>query len=70
MKSGGTAPHPEERRLRRVSKDGAASWFETRKDALLTMRIEIMLGRVLIKREMSAFGAKADMRRSPRSFAF
>jgi hypothetical protein len=34
-------PHPEERRLRRVSKDVGpfvASWFETR-DALLTMRI-------------------------------
>jgi hypothetical protein len=36
-------PHPEERRLRRVSKDEAVlpSWFETRanKGALLTMRI-------------------------------
>jgi hypothetical protein len=32
-------PHPEERRLRRVSKDGhTLSWFETREDALLTMR--------------------------------
>jgi hypothetical protein len=35
-------PHPEERRLRRVSKDEArrsALWFETRaKSALLTMR--------------------------------
>jgi hypothetical protein len=35
-------PHPEKRRLRRVSKDEArmsASWFETRaKSALLTMR--------------------------------
>ena len=32
-------PHPEERALSRVSKDGPrASWFETREDALLTMR--------------------------------
>jgi hypothetical protein len=35
-------PHPEERRLRRVSKDEvrmSASWFETHaKSALLTMR--------------------------------
>ena len=54
MKSGGTVPHPcvtasplslEELPLSRVSKDEAASWFETRKDALLTMRIEIMLER-------------------------
>jgi hypothetical protein len=36
---GALFPHPEERRLRRVSKDGhALSWFETREDALLTMR--------------------------------
>jgi len=36
-------PHPEERRLRRVSKDEgptAASWFETAEVRLLTMRIE------------------------------
>jgi hypothetical protein len=35
-------PHPEERRVRRVSKDVAtvgATWFETREDALLTMRV-------------------------------
>src|SRR5258708_20262092 len=34
-------PHPEERPLGRVSKDAprAASWFETREDALLTMRV-------------------------------
>jgi hypothetical protein len=33
------APHPEERPVGRVSKDGhTLSWFETRKDALLTMR--------------------------------
>jgi hypothetical protein len=32
-------PHPEERPLGRVSKDGRGlSWFETREDALLTMR--------------------------------
>jgi hypothetical protein len=33
-------PHPEEPRLRGVSKDGriGASWFETREDARLTMR--------------------------------
>jgi hypothetical protein len=31
-------PHPEERRLRRVSKDAAASWFETAQERLLTMR--------------------------------
>jgi hypothetical protein len=34
-------PHPEERRLRRVSKDEAtigASWFETAQARLLTMR--------------------------------
>ena len=32
-------PHPEERRLRRVSKDGPrASWFETAQERLLTMR--------------------------------
>jgi hypothetical protein len=32
-------PHPEERLLGRVSKDGhTLSWFETREDALLTMR--------------------------------
>jgi hypothetical protein len=33
--------HREERRLRRVSKDDriGASWFETREDALLTMRV-------------------------------
>jgi hypothetical protein len=35
-------PHPEERPLGRVSKDAprAASWFETREDALLTMRVK------------------------------
>src|SRR6266567_4073037 len=36
-------PHPEERRLRRVSKDVAttgASWFETAQERLLTMRVE------------------------------
>src|ERR1700730_6503799 len=34
-------PHPEERPLGRVSKDEKriGSWFETREDALLTMRI-------------------------------
>jgi hypothetical protein len=33
------SPHPEERRLRRVSKDAfPTSWFETREDALLSMR--------------------------------
>jgi hypothetical protein len=34
-------PHPEERPLGRVSKDGSTleSWFETREDALLTMRV-------------------------------
>jgi hypothetical protein len=35
-------PHPEECAFARVSKDEAeigASWFETRKDALLTMRV-------------------------------
>jgi hypothetical protein len=34
-------PHPEERRSR-VSKDSGsrASWFETREDALLTMRVD------------------------------
>jgi hypothetical protein len=40
-------PHPEERRLRRVLKDVAAvgaSWFETREDALLTMRVDISEG--------------------------
>jgi hypothetical protein len=34
-------PHPEERRLRRVSKDEGpivASWFETAQERLLTMR--------------------------------
>jgi hypothetical protein len=33
-------PHPEERPFGRVSKDEecGASWFETREDALLTMR--------------------------------
>src|SRR5260370_16597276 len=32
-------PHPEERRLRRVSKDECvASWFETAQQRLLTMR--------------------------------
>jgi hypothetical protein len=34
-------PHPEERRLRRVSKDegpSVASWFETAQERLLTMR--------------------------------
>jgi uracil-DNA glycosylase family 4 len=33
-------PHPEERRLRRVSKDGhpSGSWFETAQERLLTMR--------------------------------
>jgi hypothetical protein len=38
-----TEPHPEERPLGRVSKDGhfGASWFETREDALLTMRVMI-----------------------------
>jgi hypothetical protein len=35
----GGRPYPEERPLGRVSKDEAASWFETREDALLTMRI-------------------------------
>jgi hypothetical protein len=30
----------------------------------------LALGRVLIKREMSAFEAEADMRWSPRNFAF
>jgi hypothetical protein len=30
--------HFEERPLGRVSKDEAASWFETRENALLTMR--------------------------------
>jgi len=36
-------PHPEERPLGRVSKDVkcGASWFETREDALLTMRSDI-----------------------------
>src|SRR6266446_6121309 len=34
-----TRPHPEERPLGRVSKDDiSSSWFETREDALLTMR--------------------------------
>jgi hypothetical protein len=34
-------PHPEERRLRRVSKDElVASWFETAQERLLTMRRE------------------------------
>jgi hypothetical protein len=35
-------PHPEERRLRRVSKDEGpivASWFETAQERLLTMRV-------------------------------
>jgi hypothetical protein len=34
-------PYPEERPLGRVSKDDEAvvSWFETREDALLTMRV-------------------------------
>jgi len=36
--AGGRPPHPEERPLGRVSKDEAVSWFETREDALLTMR--------------------------------
>src|SRR4051812_49313903 len=43
-----TAPHPEERPLGRVSKDGgvqSARWFETREDALLTMRKERFAGR-------------------------
>jgi hypothetical protein len=32
-------PHPEERRIRRVSKDGSKhSWFETAQERLLTMR--------------------------------
>src|ERR1700691_6220924 len=37
---GRASPHPEERPLGRVSKDGEIhlSWFETREDALLTMR--------------------------------
>ena len=35
----GDSPHPEERPLGRVSKDDANfAWFETREDALLTMR--------------------------------
>src|SRR6266481_4717955 len=37
------APHPEERRLRRVSKDegpSVASWFETALTRLLTMRVQ------------------------------
>jgi hypothetical protein len=36
-------PHPEEQRLRRVSKDEGpivASWFETAQARLLTMRSE------------------------------
>src|ERR1700732_2976873 len=38
-RSGDFLPHPEERRLRRVSKDGCvASWFETAQERLLTMR--------------------------------
>jgi hypothetical protein len=32
------SPHPEERPFGRVSKDEEVSWFETREDALLTMR--------------------------------
>jgi hypothetical protein len=39
----GLSPHPEERRLRRVSKDEAtveASWFETAQGRLLTMRAD------------------------------
>src|SRR3954466_11594553 len=46
---GGTCtrhPHPEERPLGRVSKDAGpagASWFETREDALLTMRRDTYL---------------------------
>jgi hypothetical protein len=43
----GVTPHPEERRLRRVSKDEAAigaSWFETAQGRLLTMRSFISPG--------------------------
>jgi hypothetical protein len=37
-------PHPEERRLRRVSKDGVpGSWFETAQERLLTMRRKSIL---------------------------
>jgi hypothetical protein len=37
----GLTPHPEEPAQAGVSKDGGmASWFETREDALLTMRFE------------------------------
>jgi hypothetical protein len=39
------APHPEERRFRRVSKDEAtarATWFETALTRFLTMRIKII----------------------------
>src|SRR6266481_1165519 len=37
--AGPSLPHPEERRLRRVSKDeDVASWFETAQERLLTMR--------------------------------
>jgi hypothetical protein len=37
------SPHPEGRRLRRVSKDegpSVASWFETAQGRLLTMRLK------------------------------
>jgi hypothetical protein len=35
-----SGPHPEERPLGRVSKDESSSpWFETRENALLTMRV-------------------------------
>src|ERR1700716_1134002 len=40
-----SSPHPEERRLRRVSKDEyciVASWFETAQQRLLTMRVSEM----------------------------
>jgi len=33
-------PHPQERRLRRVSKN-EASWFETAQERLLTMRSNV-----------------------------
>ncbi len=45
-------PHPEERRLRRVSKDEThtgASWFETAQVRLLTMRDMISCGGNVLK---------------------
>jgi len=52
-------PHPEERRLRRVSKDEArtvASWFETAQERLLAMRGRLDVGASTPKRRPARSG--------------